>query len=144
WRLNRIARDIGAFPLIGREPILSLAKELYSKDREKLGKIWFEGGVSAGSYFRMICQTFEEFASMLESLKDVLTVGRIEFKRDREDPHKFIFQEVTTLPMELNYCREQYFSGIFSALSAKVLDHETGPGTLQIHVETAQSIKKQL
>jgi hypothetical protein len=135
WRIMRLSREVGGFPLIPRNLIEGMASKLLASDKEWMMKEWYDEGVVFGGILKLRFQDPAALGAEVHRLFPSFS-RRLEVqKKDSEKGEGYAVNLVADFGEDLMLCLERFIQGAFSAFGMTNIDSQVSRNILHMFFE---------
>ena len=141
WRIMRLSREVGGFPLIPRDVIEGMASRLLASDKEWVMKLWYDEGAVFGGVLKM---RFADPAALGSEILKLLPSysRRLEVQKNgAEKGENYSVNLVADFGEDLMLCLEQFLRGAFSVFGLTNVDSEVSRNILHMLFQAQKESK---
>jgi hypothetical protein len=132
WRIMRLSKEVGGFPLIPRSLIEGMASKVLATDKEWVMKAWYDEGVVFGGVLKLRFQDPSALGSEVLRLLPAFS-RRLDIERSEgEKGEGYSVNLVADFGEDLMLCLERFIQGVFSVFGMTNIDSQVSRNILQM------------
>jgi hypothetical protein len=138
WRIMRLSREVGGFPLIPRNLIEGMASKLLASDKDWIMKSWYDEGVVFGEILKLRFQDPSELGSQILRLLPSFS-RRLDIQKNESDKGEgYSVNLVADFGEDLMVCLERFIQGVFSVFGLTNIDSQVSRNILRMLFEAQE------
>jgi hypothetical protein len=132
WRIMRLSREVGGFPLIPRSLVEGMASKLLASDKDWMMKSWYDEGVVFGGILKLRFQDPSTLGSEILRLLPAFS-RRLDVQKNKsENGGGYSVNLVADFGEDLMLCLERFIQGVFSAFGQTNIDSQVSRNILRM------------